>query len=233
MASSIQFKGIDSVVAAYENRDVPAWSLWQGKQFIFKYEGNSIDEGSQQLTEYLNMLAQSTNAIYTLKVYEDVPGGKIKSNTPDDGSFNFKINADSQEITNNQYSRMNNSNAILERLERMEQRLIEREEEEGDEEPESKLGLIGEIISHPTIQPIAQAFITNILGIGKTNGTAAPAQMPRAAISGINDDAILSEAIKELTAHDPKLPEHLAKLAALAKENPQGFQFLLTTLDNM
>lgn len=226
MASSIQFKGIDGVIEAYENRGVAAWSLWQGKQFMFKYEGHSIEEGAQQLQATLELLAQSTNAIYTLKVYEELTGGKIKSNTPDDGSFNFKINGDEQALTQSQYTSYRNSNEIVQRLADIEDRLNQQEEKY---EPEpSRLGFIGEILSDPGLQPIVQPLIAKIFG------TAAPSRMPRAAINGINDDErVLSEAITELKKHDTRLHEHLAKLAAIAKENPQSFNFLLTTLDSM
>ncbi len=231
MASSVQFKGIDGVVNAYENRNVAAWSLWQGKQFMFKYEGGSIEEGGTQLQSTLELLAESTNAVYTLKVYEDLPGGKIKSNTADDGSFNFKINGDEQALTQNQYTSIKNNNAIADRLAAIEQRLIE-QDEEGEEEPENKLGMIGDIISHPVIAPMVQNIFAAMLSGMKTN-TAAPPQMQRVAINGINDDAQILEAVNDLKALDPNLSAHLAKLAKLGKESPDSFKFLLATLDNM
>lgn len=228
-SSSIQFKGIDGVLNAYENREVAPWSLWQGKQFMFKYEGKDITEGAEHLRQTLELLGESSNAVYTLKVYEDF-AGKIKSNTPDDGSFNFKINGEEQALTQAQYSTLRNSNAIAERLERIEARLNEREEEEEEEEP-SRLGVIGEIISHPAIQPLVQGLLSNVLGIGKASESAP--QMQRAAIAGVHDDAKIMEAVNDLKQHDTKLAEHLAKLAELAKTSPDSFKFLIATLDNM
>lgn len=229
-SSSVQFKGIEGVCDAYENRNVIAWSLWQGKQFMFKYEGSDIGEGAQNLRDTLQLLSESSNAIYTLKVYED--GGKIKSNTPDDGSFNFKLNSEGQEITNSQYTSYKNSNEIAERLARIEAKLLQEEQYEEDE-PESRLGLIGEIISHPTLQPIVQSFLSSLIGIGKNVGASASPQMQRVSISGINDDATLMAAITELKNHDTHLAEHLTKLATIAKESPDSFKFLLSTLDAM
>lgn len=224
--ASIQFKGVDSVIEAYENREVAPWSIWQGKQFMFKYEGNNVAEGAQQLTATLELLKESSNAIYTLKVYEDLKGGKIKSNTADDGSFNFKLNGDEQTITQNQYASLKYNDKLSERLERIEQALLEREDEEP--EPENKLGVIGEIISHPTIAPIVQNIVAAIFSKGQS-----PAQTPRVALSGVNDESELKEAVEALKKHDSKLTEHLQKLAALAEQSPESFKFLLTTLDNM
>jgi hypothetical protein len=227
-SSSVQFKGLNSVIAAYENREVPAWSLWQGKQFMFKYEGNDIGEGSQQLQTILEALQNSSNAIYTLKVYEDVPGGKIKNNTPDDGSFNFKLNAENQEITVNQYGALRKQDKLEQELAEIKQMLLEREEEE---EPQSKLGLIGEILNDPGISQIVQPLLMKFLGI---SGAPTP-QTAMRSISGINDDApaTLEKAIAILKQADPKLSEHLMKLANLSKESPDSFKFLLNTLDGM
>ena len=233
--SSIQIKGLDNVVAAYTNREVAPWSLWQGKQFMFKYEGEDINEGASQLEQTLQMLAQSSNAIYTLKVYEELgKGGKIKNNTPDDGSFNFKLNLDSQEITANQYSTMNNRNEVLQRLAAIEEKLSNDEEEEEEQPQDYGLGMIGTILTHPTIQPIATQFMLGILSKILPAGSQPPAnQPPAAAINGIDEDNVIEQAIETLQQHDDKLAEHLQKLAAMAEQNPQGFKFLLQTLDNI
>lgn len=239
-SSSIQFKGIEGVVTAYENRNVPAWSLWQGKQFMFKYEGPDLEQGAEQLEKTLEMLSESSNAIYTLKVYEDVPGGKIKSNTPDDGSFNFKINADTQLVTQNQYASLKHNNAIAERLAAIEERLNEREEE-NDEPEENRLGMIGTILEHPALQPIITQVLANIFTTKKSDAAAPPQTasvvpmqpVQRAAINGVHDDAKILQAINDLKAHDERLADHLAKLASIAKNDPGSFNFLIATLDNL
>lgn len=242
--SSIQFKGIDVVLEAYESRNVAAWSLWQGRQFLFKYEGDNVTEGANELHSILDKLKHSTNAIYTLKVYEDLgKGGKIKNNTPDDGSFNFKLNFDEQEISSQQYGSLRRQDKLEQDIAELKQMILERDNEEEEDEPH-RLGVIGEILNDPGIsqilQPLIQPFLSKILGLGST-----PAQTPMRSISGINDDtrstntanddaaATLNEAIKILKEADPKLPEHLMKLATLSKESPDSFNFLLQTLDGM
>lgn len=229
MSASVHFKGIDNILNAYEQRNVAAWSLWQGSQFLFKYEGTDISEGAQALNDILDRLAQSSNAIYTLKVYEELPGGKIKDKTPHDGSFNFRLNVDSQEITNGQYGSLRRQDKFEQELAEIKQLLLAREEEE-EEEPKSKLGMIGEILNDPGISQIVQPLIAKFFGLG----TVTP-QMPMRSISGISDDAAatLKEAISILQKADPKLPEHLMKLAKLSQENPDSFQFLVQTIEGM
>lgn len=228
--ASVQFKGLESVLAAYENRNVPAWSLWQGKQFMFKYEGTDIAEGAQILSDTLEMLARSSNAIYTLKIYEELTGGKIKSNTADDGSFNFKLDIDTQEISVQQYGSIRQRNEVLERLEAIENRITEREQQDQEAPPANSLGMIGELLQLPAVQPLIQPLLSNILG--KIMGSKAPATgMPAAAISGIEGG--LNDAISELQQADGNLPAHLSKLAAIAKNDPATFKQLLLMLENV
>ena len=239
MASSIQFRGIDAVVEAYSNRDVPAWSLWQGKQFMFKHEGNDIAEGANQLHQTLEMLKDTSNAIYTLKVYEDwKQGQKIKNNTPDDGSFNFKIDGEAQVGATQYYQSRNTEmlavlNKINDRLDTLE------EEKEIEPEQENKLGVIGDIISHPVLSPIIQGFVQSLLANATKRPEQSPAASPqatmqRAVLNGIDESEIrLNEALSVLKQHDDKLPEHLAKLAKIAASDKNTFNFLLSTLDNI
>lgn len=231
-SSSIQFRGKDAVLAAYENRKVAAWSVWQGRQFMFKNDGGNEEEAMGQLENVLEALAGSSNAIYTLKVYEELPaGGKIKSTTPDDGSFNFRLNDDNQIITNGQYTHLQNNNDLAQRLATLEAKL---EEEPEESEPPNRLGLIGEIISNPTLQPIVSQIIAAVFSKAAAPGQpVAPGQPQLAAVSGINQEATLQEAIQELQKHDSRLAEHLAKLAKIAVDNPPSFTFLLQTLDSM
>lgn len=232
--SSVQFKGVDSVIQAFQNRQVPSWSLWQGKQFMFKCESQDISESSIQLETILETLSQSSNAIYTLKVYEDLPKeGKIKNNTPDDGSFNFKLNIETQEINSNQYSTLRNQGKIEERLIAIEKKLDEPFEDE-EEKPRSKLGMIGDILNDPGVSAILIPLLTKVLGIGNINQNTE--RMMPVTISGINaddEDDKLKQAISILKTADSNLSYHLMKLAELSQNDAGSFQFLLQTLDRM
>lgn len=83
-SGGIQFFGIESVMEAYLNMRVPAFSIAQGKAFLMKYDGSTpgeaftaptLEEGQQILNSYLDALFKGS-AIYTLKVYEDLPPGE-------------------------------------------------------------------------------------------------------------------------------------------------------------
>lgn len=91
ISHSIQFRGEDQVLAAYQRRGVASWALFCNKQFLFKYDGKSLVEGLSELKCYLDMMSDSV-AVLTLQVYEELgKGQKIKSNTACDGSFNFVL----------------------------------------------------------------------------------------------------------------------------------------------
>lgn len=93
ISNSVQFVGAPRVLDAYQKRGVAKWAMFCNKQFLFKYDGDSMQEGVDELQSYLQMLGDSV-AVMTLQVYEDMPAKtKIKSNTPCDGSFNFRINS--------------------------------------------------------------------------------------------------------------------------------------------
>lgn len=90
ISGSVQFIGIDPVINSYQARKVPAWGMFQNRQFLFKYEGTDLEEGAELLSKILEQVADGP-AVYTLKVYENPPAGKIREKTECDGSFNFRI----------------------------------------------------------------------------------------------------------------------------------------------
>ncbi len=231
MAFSVQFTSPEAVLQAYLNRNCAAWSIWQGKQFMFKYDGNTVEEGQAQLIEILGVLAESSNAIYTLKVYEDFNGKKIKENTPCDGSFNFKLNAENQLITNSQYTRLGNTNQLLTEVAAMreELRLLREEREEGEEdETESALGKIGALINNPVVMQLAQMIF------GAKAGAPSQLAISSGSIGNVpNQDEEIKKAIEVLKSKDARIAEHLTKLATIATTQPASFDFLLKSLDSL
>lgn len=228
--TSIQFGDKDSAIKAFENVDCPAWSVWQSKQLLFKGIGET------DLDAFLEMLAAgSTNAIYTIRYYEGITDKKhIKNDTPFDGSFNFKLNADSQQINNSQYAVLANKNELLSRVNGLDQKFdaimskLEEEEEE-EEEPTNRLGIIGEIIGHPAIAPLIPQVLSMMLGIKP--GETAPQYIP--ATVGNIPDTKMNEAIERLKLFDDRLADHLMKLANLAEKDPGTFKMIMQSLDAM
>jgi hypothetical protein len=238
-SSSVQFYGINAIVKALENRDIEAWSIWQQKQFMFKGMGIDAFKTTLQMLQNSN-----SSATYTVRVYEDIEDEKkIKSSTPDDGSFNFKLfeNDGGTDYNRIGYTNRKESeeNAIIAKIEELGQRLADIEKPEADD----SLGIVGKLLDHPVIAGIAPTII-NLLVAAITGtkqpqpaqqyipqNTGTPNQYRNTAISGIDEDKIIKEAIDTLKKYDKDLHIHLQKLASLAINDNNTFNILLTALN--
>lgn len=223
---TLQFNSLESVLDAYDNRQVESWAIHQGKQFMFKGQGHD------ELLTILNSISKGgTNAIYTIKVFEDVDDvKKIKSNTPDDGSFNFRLNSDQMTLTTEQYTSVYSNRAIAEKLEALEKRLLE--DEEIENEKNKSLGKIGDILEHPVIAPIVPILLEKIIStiFGNNNQNNQNNMLPAMAISGISDDEIIEDTIEKLKVFDPEVKNHLLKLLEMANNNNELFKIVINSL---
>lgn len=244
--SSIQFRDIESVAEAFKNRAVEAWSVNCGKQFMFKGIGYDAFEA------VLNTLdTGDSNATYTVKVYEDIDNAKeIKSNTPDDGSFNFKLNNEIAE-TYSTIKRMGGGHferssiaAIAQKLESIEARLDDESKPHDD-----SLGLVGKLMEHPQIGPIIAGIAPVLVDLvvnaltGVKPGVKPAATLPatqqqqpatfarNAALNGIDEDKLINETVEALKAYDPMLLQHLQKLLTIAQADPHTFSLIIKALD--
>src|SRR5574337_188524 len=227
---TLQFSNKESVINAYDNRNVEAWAIHQGKQFMFK------GIGRDELITILDSISKGgTNAIYTLKVFEDIDDLKaIKNNTPDDGSFNFRLNADEMIVTQSAYTSALSNMAIAKKLEEIEERLNrdELEEVEETEKPES-LGVIGKILDHPAITPLIPVLMEKIIStIFKNEPTQADKlkYAPSMAINGITEDELIKSLIEKLKLYDKNIIIHLNKLIEIAETNPVLFNSIISAL---
>lgn len=253
-ATVIHFRGLDDTLEAFENRGVEAWSIFSGRNMNFK------GTGKEELREMLETLKRGCgSSAFALKVYEGVSDAEeIKSNTPDSGSFMFVLNEPVNrynpevamyKLEQNQQrisalDRIAETNAhILQRLEALENR--EAEEEEEEEKP-NNLGVIGDILGHPSIAPVAPMLVESVIkaivgafggGTDSPQRAPAPAATTMGALGTIpspattDDEREIASAIAVLKEHDEKLPEHLKKLARIATADPGSFKFLLTSLE--
>lgn len=222
--AAYQFLGEDQVLAAFENRDAVNWSCWQGRQMLFKYDGNNKAESTEALNKWLGMMCGS-KAVYTLKVYDDLQG-KIKSTTPDDGSFNFKLEeeTDFAERRQGYVGGVARSNPMLSVLQGVQQSLQEIKTElakPAAAEPE-EIPMWERILDHP---------VTGAL-LGKMLGVEIPME-PAGAMSGVPGAWSLEDSLAVLREQDPDIEAHLAKLARLAKVNPPQFKMLVGMLEKM
>jgi hypothetical protein len=253
ISSSVQFKGKDQVLSAYESRKVEVWSLWQGRQFLTK--GTGVEE----LDAFISMLAEnSTNAIYTLMIFEGMQVKDVKSKTEHDGSFNFRLNSETQEITNAQYSAANSNKAVLAELAEIRKRLDDEEDEdEEEEEPQDIMGIIGGILKDPeklekfidlgkrlSGQPVQPAHMGTATRIADNSNAVGQSSAGHLASSGGPAENLSHQADREslvkrlgiaidtLEKNDPKIVLHLEQLAGIAVNNPAQFKFLLSMLES-
>lgn len=229
MSSAVQFYGSNAVVKAFEYKKISNWAIFQGRALLHKCVEESIDESSASLLEFLEMISDGgTVATYTLKVYEG-KNPTIKENTPCDGSFNFKLV--SEEVRQERaltFSR--NDKVILERLEAIEKRFDEPAEEGEEDEPEpaSIQGVLMGYLKEPAKITELIGTIGTVMALFKPKQVGALAGAPQ--IPDMENDK-LSQALAILQQHDPKIADHLMKLAGIAVNNPAAFKILLQTLE--
>jgi hypothetical protein len=235
-SKAVQFRGIKNAVKAYENKKVPAWGLFQGTQFLEKYEGEDLDEGASLLNDYLNALDQRSNDMntYTLCIYETP--GKITSASKYDASFNFRL---TDNIDEHQVNKI--AGIYEQRISGLEKTIAELQEPEEPEPPTAKdqlYAVIGRILEHPQVQQVIVTKVLNLVdGLGDTiTGVFKPNKV--AAIGATKTDAAsenakLQEAVNILVEIDPQLGTNLLKLAGIAKADPSKYNLLISMLKGM
>lgn len=233
---SVQFQTINHVVDAYNMRNVPAFSIYQGKQLLIKYEGEDLDEGSQLLNNFLTML-QDSAAIYTLCVYEEFTG-KINDKTPYHGSWNFRFSAAPAGYQQGSVALQGIQREMQEMREMISRKQIEQELDEQEEQAADPvtdmMDKINGIISHPVVERFIPVLL-NALNMGSSMLQPAlpqQAQYP-AAMAGVNETetdlpAEVIHAVHLMIDADPSAAGHLITLGELAQSNPKKFKTVLS-----
>lgn len=250
VGKGVQFNGPEQVLAAYESRDLPAFSLWCGKQFMYAYEEEDIQEGKQMLAGWLENLKQSA-ATYTVAVYRKFdPDEGITAQTPYHGSFNFRMQEKPLTYLGEAYgSAGGNWKHLADELQRLKEENETLRDENAELEEELKKleaekeagvggkigGMLGgmatELMSNPAI---VDTIATGIAGWLQKIMTPAQTGSPKALAGG---DALQWQARVEPPAaavvHDSlnklfaapgiDVPALLQMLATMAVEDPQKF----------
>lgn len=232
MSKAVHFRGINKVVDAFVKKGIPYFVIADGKNHLHKNEtDDDIETAAAELQSFLMMLNEASNAVYTIKIYENVPKGGIKENTAADYSLNFRMNVESmlpapdqigamQSRAEQHNQLMNAISAINARIDAME---AEDDEDDEDDQPSGITGTIGAMLAKPEIQSMLLNGFMNFF----SNMQSKPKAM-----AGAADDQ-LSEAIKILNQFDDQLPDDLMKLAKIAQSNPNQFAMLLSMLRSM
>jgi hypothetical protein len=240
-SKSVQFRGIKNAVKAYRNKDVPAWGLFQGTQFLEKYEGTDIEEGADFLNAFLDSLdlRSADGNTYTLCIYELPKGGKITNASKYDASFNFRL---VDNFAEHQESRIGGMyDQRLSGIEETLKKLTTDDLPEPELSPKDKLfGMIGAILEHPEVQrALAMKVVTIMDGLGDTiTGIFKKAgpYAPVAAIGSVptnpqDENAKLQQAVDILVTVDSQLGTHLLQLAKVAQTDPKKYNNLISMLN--
>lgn len=212
------------MVEAFDNRGLPIWGLFDKRNFL------TAGDSRESLDSFLERLEPGgSSTVYTLKVFKDIEDlDEITDRTECNGSFNFKLL--------NQHAGRGSDSELAARLGAIEKKL-----NGGDQEQEE------------TLQDIVMGWLkepqklATVIGSVKSlfNGDPGPALQQMAAIGNVNPapqqtlkavnemDPIerLSAAIDKLEKQDPKIIEHLEKLAEMSEKNPAMFKMLISNLD--
>lgn len=238
MGQTVQFFNKDAAISAFENRGVNAWSIFQGKEFLFK--GYGVDELDQILTALAD---GGTSAIYTLRVYENVEDmSMVKSKTDHDGSFNFRLN-----VLDNSTRPKSDSDYFLDRrIKGIEDRLdeiLDKGEESDVIEVQEKNSIVGEILGNPAIAALVPVLLEKVINWLDKSGQKAkslPAQTSVngdginrvGVLNGVPLDSGIMETVDGLKKHDPDFEKHLKMLLRLAEDNPSFFKVIIMNLEN-
>lgn len=232
------FRGKDAVLRAYRFNKVPAWGLFLGKEPMFSYEGDDLEEGAEMLEAVIDNLVEFMSmGTYQLRVYRDIKAG-ITNRTEYNFSFRFQL------LDDEEYDRRNPNKTILALQKRIEE--LEQEEPEPDNSAMGKIGaflkqrpeienfLMGKIIGWAN-----QAFTpkppmpTSMAGFTNMDTTQQPGPQPAGPTSAElynrlspDERAKFDQAAYILLGTDPHIGTHLMKLATLLQTNPATYEAL-------
>jgi hypothetical protein len=229
--TGVQLIGKKLVMDSYSALDCDCWALYQGKQFIVS--GCGVDDLDRWLTSFE---ASGTTATYLIRVYDcETPPTSSTANADYVACVSFKLVDTYQGM-----GIAGHNNGLMERIKGIEKKLDEREE---DQEGEEGMDL-NAIITGWLTDPAKLAQVAGVIRMFTGGGGAAIETAP-AAIQGIGavspgpaaqeapavDLEKLAAALDILGAKDPKLVEHLEKLAKLATNEPELFKSVISKID--
>lgn len=237
MSTTVQLEGIESVVSAYQTRNIPAFAILQGRNLNFYYDGDDVNEGCEQLESWLNAISKS-KATYTIKFLRAADIREtVRANTPDVGALNFRLNLDPigamGSVGNSSYLERR-INDLEKRNDELIQAINDREFEVETETEQPVNNIIG-TIKQLTEIPGFNEIVAGIIGI-VTRGLQPAVQVPAATIGNVplnnnntmpdNTEITQTEMERAVSAFIhirgavPAALELLEKLAMKAQDNP-------------
>lgn len=247
LTRTVQFRNVADILEAYRNNDIASFAIVSGQgkhvQLLFPFESDNIEEGAAYLEDILSKIKHSA-AIYCIQFYKDVPEEGITSNTPFRNSFNFQLKQLSNQANYQPEYDNGFNNEYMSRLEALTMEvkaLREEQQRDSEDEPERKLGMLGEILEHPVLGQIVTAIAgqvgQSIAGMFSNNNNNNN-KTPKAMMSGVPetnsiDEQVINAAVAILKGIDPKFGDHLMKLAQVAQADPASYQMFISYLVKM
>lgn len=228
--TGVQLIGKKAVLDSFTAMDCECWALFQGKQFIVS------GCGAEDLERWLSSFFDSgTTATYMIRVYDtDTPPTSSTASTDYVACVSFKL-TDAYEGL----GIAGHSVGLMERIKGIEKKLDEREDQEEDEGPALDKIIMGWFTDPAKLQQVAgvikmfmggspvEAVPAAVQGIGAIEPGTSASVTPAAEV----DINRLAAALDILGAKDPKIVEHLEKLANLATKEPELFKSVISKLD--
>jgi hypothetical protein len=240
--NSCLFRGKEAVLRAYRFNKVATWGIFIGKDPMFSYEGESLEEGEELLGEVIdNLVEHMSMGTYQLRIYRDLTAKGITNRTEYNYSFRFQL------LDDEEYG-FRNPNRTVAAL----QKRIEELEGEEEEEDDSFMGKVGSFLKK---RPDVENFLMGKI-IGWVNQAMTPKQPAPANMAGFTNmdttqqqpspgpqgqpptsaelyDALspgerakFDQAAYILLGGDPQVGTHLLKLATLLQTNPGTYDML-------
>jgi len=229
-------QGLEKALTRYEKKGTNFFALYCGNDKFPLVNGlngrwDEMSECVEELKEYFEDITPDHKKAYSIVWYDQAvkPDAKGKISEIPAGAVKFiTSNAEQIEEYISGYNERRQlyagsvNNAILSRLEAIEQKISADDQDEEEEEQPQNMGLSG-IVNNPEFQSMIVQYIGAIVD------RVIPIKKQSVAINGIDDNK-LETALQILKKHDPELESDLMILADMAENNPGQFKFLLSML---
>lgn len=249
---AVQFFGKERVIAAYKCREIGAWGIFDGREFM------TGGEGETELAAYLDMLAvNGSAATYKLKVYKDIEDtDDLTDKDPCNGSFKFKLSeAGAVRGMGGVSGPINTGDIVMNKLHGIVSaevgRVLEKKfSGKGDDESDAEetwqdvamgllkdpgklaqtIGMIKNLLNPGS--PVAH-FAAPLAAVGKVErvGQTPVVEMTKQDVEEQAEE--IAATLDRLEKADPKILAHLKKLADIAEKKPDTFKFLIGNLETM
>jgi hypothetical protein len=240
--------GVENLVSWYGDMadpECPYFSVWGGKYLRFMYDGTDVEEGKEILMTNLMMAAECKNsAVMTIKLHRHLSNGVVNDKTPYSASIDFRCVAIEEDGV--AMGKLHGDAAWAEVG-----ALREQVKALKAAKPKGIMGHLETLLENEEVQVqltqgvmgfvnlLAAKFLSPKGAMAVASATPDQEMIHQGAtMAGVDDmnateEDQLNSDLQRLETQDPKILEHLTKLADLSIKNPPLFQMLITQLEGM